>query len=114
MTGKRRPAIIAFLVARAAEAALCILLLTVVVPAAGGMAEHAAAWARHEFLHGFILTQVLAWRMLGRLIELRLIAQSLAAAIYGVVAGYPLAFTLCFIGAQAAVELGVWWRMQRA
>ena len=107
----------AFLVVRVAEAALCILLLALATmigaPHAGGVpADASAAWARHELLYGFVAVQALAWRGFGRLIELRVIALTVAAVVYALVAGHGLAFTLCFIVAQAVTELGVWWRMQ--
>ncbi len=71
-------------------------------------------WAKHQFACLFLPVQFIVWRLIGRQIELRILALSALLGVYAVALGYPHDFTISFLIAQAGAELAVWRRAQRA
>ncbi len=107
-----------FLVTRAGELVLFLVLTMawamVSAPGAvnvhGLLAEALKGWARHEFLFGFIAAQAIAWRLFGRLIELRVIALTIVLAGHALVLPHTATFALCFGAGQVVAELALWRR----
>lgn len=71
-------------------------------------------WVKHQVVYLFLPAQFIVWRIVGRQIELRILALSILVGLYAVALGYPHDFAISFLIAQAGAELAVWRRAERA